>query len=35
MAIKGRKPKPLALHILNGNPSKLDIKKKIWNVQKD
>lgn len=29
MAIEGRKPKPLALHILNGNPSNLDIKKKI------
>lgn len=28
MAIEGRKPKPLALHILNGNPSHLDLVKK-------
>ena len=34
MAIKGRKPKPLALHILNGNPSKLDIKKKTAETPK-
>ena len=29
MAIEGRKPKPLALHIINGNPSNLDLEKKI------
>ena len=27
--MKGRKPKPTALHILNGNPSKLDLEEKI------
>lgn len=27
--MKGRKPKPTKLHILNGNPSKLDLKEKI------
>jgi P27 family predicted phage terminase small subunit len=30
----GRKNKPLALHILNGNPSKLDLKEKIKNEPK-
>ena len=34
MAIEGRKPKPLALHIINGNPSNLDIKKKIEETPK-
>ena len=29
MAMRGKKPKPTKLHILNGNPSKLDLKEKI------
>jgi len=29
MTIKGRKPKPTNMHILNGNPSKLDLEEKI------
>jgi len=31
MTIRGRKPRPLALHIINGNPSKLNIEKKLAN----
>ena len=31
MTIKGRKPKPTKLHILNGNPSRLDLEEKIKN----
>jgi P27 family predicted phage terminase small subunit len=34
MAIKGRKPKPTKLHILDGNPSKLDLDEKIKHEPK-
>lgn len=28
MTVAGRKPKPLALHILEGNPSHIDLEKR-------
>ncbi|MHB9127266.1 MAG: phage terminase small subunit P27 family [Candidatus Humimicrobiaceae bacterium] len=34
MALVGRKPKPVALHVINGNPSKLDLGKKISETPK-
>jgi P27 family predicted phage terminase small subunit len=34
MSIPGRKPKPLSLHVINGNPSKLNIEEKIASQPK-
>jgi P27 family predicted phage terminase small subunit len=34
MALAGRKPKPFALHVINGNPSGLDLDKKISETPK-
>jgi P27 family predicted phage terminase small subunit len=34
MSIPGRKPKPLSLHVINGNPSKLNLEEKIASQPK-